>query len=98
MRLAKLFCLFIILCSSPLLFSNTLHAVTVEEADLNPESSSLIYAYGGYGYYRWKMMSMNDYMSLFGASSSTGLDYTHNASPYIVKKYGLKTNISILSL
>ncbi len=71
---------------------------TSEKKDLNPETSSLIYAYGGYGYYRWKMMSMNDYFSLFGSSSSMGLDYTHNASPFIVKKYGVKTNISILSL
>lgn len=98
MRLVKLSCLLVTFFSFFLIYSIPSSAESTGKTDLNPETSSLIYAYGGYGYYRWKMMSMSDYMSLFGSSSSMGLDYTHNASPFIVKKYGVKANISILSL
>lgn len=65
--------------------------------DIAPEDSSWIYAYAGIGYFQWKMMSTNEYLSYFGADEKEGADFSHEADPYIIKKYGIKTNFFILS-
>lgn len=65
----------------------------------NPQDTALIYVYGGYGYYRWKMMNMDSLVNMFSSSiSSDGMKFEHEATPYTVKKYGVKTNVSFLSL
>lgn len=66
--------------------------------DIAPEDSSWVYAYAGFGYYEWKMMSQNEYMSLFGIDESSGIDFRHEAEPFVLKKYGVKANIFLLSL
>jgi len=63
----------------------------------NPESEAWIYAFAGYGYYDWKMMNTNDFTKLF-TKQTIGLDYTHNAEPFIVKKYGIRANVLLLSV
>jgi len=65
----------------------------------SPESAALIYAYGGYGYYRWEMMSFSDFSEVFtGTKTSHGLSYDHDATPFQLKRYGLKSNILLFSL
>lgn len=69
------------------------------EKIFNPEGSSLLYVYGGYGYYRWKMMSMESLVDMFSSGTpSTGLRFDHDATPYTVKKYGFKSNLLIFSV
>ena len=75
--------------TTPLLAQNNLY---------NPEESALINAYASLGYYNWKMISTSDYMSLFGADKSAGLNYSHDAEPFLVKRYGLRSNFLIFSL
>jgi len=65
----------------------------------NPENSSLLYVYGGYGQYNWKMMSMESIVDIFDSDMpSKGMRFDHKATPYIVKKYGVKSNFFIFSL
>lgn len=66
--------------------------------NMHPENTSPLYVYGGYGYFGWKMISTSDYMGIFTGQESPGLGYTHNAEPFIVKRYGVKSNIWIFSL
>jgi hypothetical protein len=66
--------------------------------DLQPEDSALIYAYGSMGYYQWKMISVVNYMSLFTGDKAGGLNYQHDATPFVVKRYGVKANFLIFSL
>ena len=67
------------------------------QPDFNPENNALIYVYGGYSYAQWKMISVSSLGSLFGDKKLSGLDYKHEATPFIVKKYGLKSNFLIFS-
>jgi hypothetical protein len=70
-----------------------------DESIYNPEGTSWLYAYGGYGYYRWKMMSMDGFIDMFTSDiPSTGMRFKHESTPYVVKKYGVKTNLPLLSL
>lgn len=65
----------------------------------NPEGSSLLYVYGGYGQYNWKMMSMGSLMDIFASDlPSEGMRFEHKATPYTVKRYGVKSNFLIFSL
>ena len=66
--------------------------------NLHPENTSPLYVYGGYGYFGWKMISTSDYISIFTGQESPGLGYSHNADPFIVKRYGAKSNIWIFSV
>ncbi len=66
-----------------------------------PESSALVYAYGGYGYYNWKMMSINGLVDTFSSGSdvpTSGIRFRHEATPYTLKKYGFRTNFFIVSM
>lgn len=66
--------------------------------NIHPENTSPLYVYGGYGYFGWKMISTSDYLGLFTGGESGGLGYTHNSTPFIVKRYGVKSNLWIFSL
>ncbi len=66
--------------------------------NMHPENTSPLYVYGGYGYFGWKMISTSDYLSIFTGQESPGLGYSHDATPYVVKRYGVKSNILIFSL
>jgi hypothetical protein len=82
-------------------YSSPLYAQENREENhiFNPQDNAYVYVYGGYGYYRWKMMSMDNFADMFTSSiSSDGMKFKHEATPYSVKKYGVKTNISFLSL
>ena len=76
----------------------TVYAAEAKGPDIAPEDSSWLYVYGGYGYYRWKMMSQNEYLSVFGVDDTEGIDFKHDATPFIVKKYGVKANFFLISL
>ncbi len=92
-------CIFLIMLAL-LLNTNSLRSEeNNDESDIfNPEESATIYAYGGYGYYRWKMMSMESIMDALTSDIPTsGMRFKHESTPYVVKKYGVKTNISFLS-
>jgi len=65
---------------------------------MHPENTSPLYMYGGYGYFGWKMISTSDYIGIFTGEESPGLGYTHNAEPFIVKRYGVKSNLWIFSV
>ncbi len=66
---------------------------------IDPEKSSLLYAYGGSGYYRWKMVSASDFISAFsGSDFGDGISYSHKAEPFILKKYGIVSNLLVFSL
>jgi len=65
----------------------------------NPEGTSFLYVYGGYGQYNWKMMSMESITDIFASDlPSEGMRFDHKATPYTVKRYGVKSNFLIFSL
>lgn len=65
----------------------------------NPEGASLLYVYGGYGHYNWKMMSMESITDIFASDLPTeGMRFDHKATPFTVKRYGVKSNFLIFSL
>lgn len=74
------------------------YSQTEKGPNIAPEDSSWVYAYAGFGYYEWKMMSQNEYMSLFGIDETSGIDFKHEAEPFVLKKYGVKANIFLISL
>lgn len=78
--------------------ASTAYSQAANGPDMAPEDSSWVYAYAGLGYYEWKMMSQNEYLSLFGIDESSGIDFRHEAEPFVLKKYGVKANIFLLSL
>lgn len=75
-----------------------IYAETQETPVISPENSSWIYAYAGMGFFQWKMMSINEYLSFFGDDEKEGVDFSHEADPYIIRKYGIKTNFFLFSL
>jgi hypothetical protein len=92
--------LVILILTGILLNTNSLHSEenSAKTNIFNPEESATIYAYGGYGYYRWKMMSMESITDALTSDIPTsGMRFKHESTPYVVKKYGVKTNISFLS-
>jgi len=69
------------------------------EKIFNPETSSWLYAYGGYGYYRWKMIGTGNLMDIFSSDlPSEGMKFKHESTPYSVKKYGIRSNIFLFSV
>lgn len=81
-----------------LVFTTSAYSQTKNMPDIAPEDSAWVYAYAGFGYYEWKMMSQNEYLSLFGVDDMSGIDFRHEAEPFVLKKYGVKANIFLLSL
>jgi hypothetical protein len=93
----------IILCILILLFCVRLNAESSDDQKkdkiFNPEQSSVLYAFAGYGYYNWKMMSSDRFLDSIGPDApSDGISFKHNADPYIVKKLGIRSNFFLFSL
>ena len=61
----------------------------------NPEDDAIINVFAALGYYKWMMISESDFMGLFTGKAS-GAGFSHDAEPFIVKRYGVKTNIAII--